>query len=45
MTRFKGKERIIKAAKENQVVTYKEAAIRLVIELLKGNISGQKGVA
>ena len=32
MAKFKGKERILKAAREKQEVTYKGAPIRLVVE-------------
>ena len=43
MTRLKEKERILKAAREKQVVTYKGAPIRLASDF--SNITGQKGVA
>ena len=46
MTRHKDKERILKATKEKQEVTYKATPIRLASDsLLNRNISGQKGVA
>ena len=43
MASLKDKERILKAVREEQVITYKGAPIRL-IWLPNRNISGQKGV-
>ena len=46
MTRHKDKERILKAIKEKQEVTYKATPIRRASDSLPNrNISGQKGVA
>ena len=42
MTSIHNKERILKAIRENQVITYKGAPIRLASDF--SNISGQKGM-
>ena len=42
MTKLKDKEKILKAIRENQVITYKGAPIRLASDF--SNISGQKGM-
>ena len=42
MARLKDKEKILKATREKQVLTYKGAPIRLASDF--SNISGQKGM-
>ena len=44
MAKLKDKERILKATREKQLVTYKKASVRLT-HCLNRNISGQKRLA
>ena len=43
MTKVKGKEKILKAAKENQLVTYKGAPIRLSADFSKETLQARRG--
>ena len=45
MPKFKDKVRILKAAREKQLVTYKGVPIKLSADYLNRNFAGQKGVA
>ena len=45
MVKLKDKERILKAPREKQVVTYKGVPIRLSADLSPETLSGQKGLA
>ena len=51
MARVRGKERILKAARERQNINYKRTSIRLSADFMHGlqvvgaNSTGQKGVA
>ena len=44
LTKTKHNERILKAARERQQVTYKGNPIRLTADLLSRNSAGQKGL-
>ena len=45
LTKTKHKERILKAAREKQQVTYKGNPICLIADLFSRNSAGQKGMA
>ena len=45
LTKIKFKEKILKAAREKQKITYKGMPIRLSADFSMENSSGQKGVA
>ena len=45
LTKTKHKERILKAARENQQVTYKGNPIHLIVDLSAETLAGQKGMA
>ena len=45
LTQTKHKERILKAAREKQQVTYKGNPICLIADLFSRNSAGQKGMA
>ena len=45
MSKLKDKERILKAAREKQIVTYKGVPIRLSADFSKRNFAGKKGLA
>ena len=44
LPKMKDKERILKAARENETVTYKRAPIRLSADSSKKNLAGKKGL-
>ena len=41
MPKVKDKERILKAARERQLVTYKDTSIRMSADICNGNFAGQ----
>ena len=45
LKKTKHKERILKAARENQQVTYKGNPIHLIVDLSAETLAGQKGMA
>ena len=45
LTKTKYKERILKAAREKQQVTYKGNPIHLIVDLSAETLAGQKGMA
>ena len=45
LTKTKHKERLLKAAREKQQVTYKGNPIRLTVDLSAETLAGQKGMA
>ena len=45
LTKMKFKEKVLKAARENQKITYKGIPIRLSADFFSGNSAVQKGVA
>ena len=44
MTKFMDKERILKATREKQQITYKETVIRLSADFFRENSAYQKGL-
>ena len=45
LTKTKHKERLLKAAREKQQVTYKGNPIHLIVDLSAETLAGQKGMA
>lgn len=45
MSEVKDKERLLKAAREKQLIMYKEAPIRLLADFSVGKNEGHKGMA